>query len=232
MNENQDLSEAATRASEPWTVDADAPLQQLLERPGCPSLVRNGLSPVLPWQTRNVKSVRNALASPRLAPQCVAGLLVLGARLTIGQDGEEREVALEAWLERTETGKVKALHVPPGGDIQRQGEAHVSRTPADDPIVAACAQVEIVGGVVRQARIGLTGVWPEPVRLASAANHLVGAALDDGRIQAVAAAVEEEVSPVGDYLGSEDYRRALAGILTRRVLQQCRLEPARERKGR
>jgi CO/xanthine dehydrogenase FAD-binding subunit len=36
--------------------------------------------------------------------------------------------------------------------------------------------------------------------------------------------VEEEVTPRGDFLGSEEYRRAMAGVLTRRALEQCRLQ--------
>jgi CO/xanthine dehydrogenase FAD-binding subunit len=50
---------------------------------------------------------------------------------------------------------------------------------------------------------------------------LVGAPLDKERIRAVAAAVEAEVSPKGDYRGSAEYRRAMAGVMTRRALERC-----------
>jgi CO/xanthine dehydrogenase FAD-binding subunit len=42
-----------------------------------------------------------------------------------------------------------------------------------------------------------------------------------GSIRAVATAVEDEVEPEGDFRGSEEYRRAMAGVLTRRALEQC-----------
>jgi len=45
--------------------------------------------------------------------------------------------------------------------------------------------------------------------------------LDPDRIRAVAEAVEEEVAPRGDFLGSREYRRAMAGVLVRRALEQC-----------
>jgi CO/xanthine dehydrogenase FAD-binding subunit len=81
--------------------------------------------------------------------------------------------------------------------------------------------VETDGGAVCEARVALTGVWPEPVRLAEAPSQLVGAPLDEARIRAVATAVEGEVAPKGDFRGSEAYRRAMAGVLTRRALEQC-----------
>ena len=55
----------------------------------------------------------------------------------------------------------------------------------------------------------ITGAWPEPLRLAEAAARLVGGPLDAEHIQAVAEAVEEEVAPQGDFLGSAEYRRAM-----------------------
>ena len=133
--------------------------------------------------------------------------------------GGPADIPLGAMLQRRAEGKVSALHVMVRG--VRWGEAHVARTPADDSIVAAVAVVEIDGDVVRQARVALTGVWPELVRLAEAPAQLIGGPLDEERIRAAAEAVEEEVAPRGDFRGSEEYRRAMAGVLTRRALEKC-----------
>jgi CO/xanthine dehydrogenase FAD-binding subunit len=103
----------------------------------------------------------------------------------------------------------------------RWGEAHVGRTPADDPIIAAVAVAEIDGDVVRQARVALTGVWPEPVRLAETPAQLIGGPLNEERIRAVAEAVEKEAAPKGDFRGNAEYRCAMAGVLTRRALEKC-----------
>jgi CO/xanthine dehydrogenase FAD-binding subunit len=59
------------------------------------------------------------------------------------------------------------------------------------------------------------------VRLARAASLLIGGALDVAAIEAVASAVAEEVEPQGDYLGSVEYRTAMASVLTRRALNEC-----------
>jgi CO/xanthine dehydrogenase FAD-binding subunit len=176
---------------------------------------------VLSWQARNETPLWRTLAAPRLAPQWVASLLALGTTLVV--DGEEVLLAVGAHFPRSarRAGQAShALHVRVGG--LRWGEAHVARTPADEPIVAAVAVVEMEGNVVQAARVALTGVWPEPARLAQAAAQLVGAPLDEEHIRAVAAAVEQEVAPKGDFLGSREYRRAMAGVVTRRALEAAR----------
>jgi CO/xanthine dehydrogenase FAD-binding subunit len=202
-----------------WSLDANVSLQAALDSPGCPQPVCQALTGALTWQERNRREVRRALASPRVAPQWSAALLALGATITLeGKDGSS-EMLLETFLASRPQGEIRSLHVRTKG--LRWGEAHVGRTPADEPIVAAVAAVEMDNGQVGQARVVLTGVWPEAARLAQAPAQLVGGPLDKERIQAVATAVEQEVTPEGDFRGSEEYRRAMAGVLTRRALEQC-----------
>ena len=208
------------QAQQVWSVDVAALLQAAVDDPACPPLLRQALTGAISWQVRNETPVWRALTVPRLAPQWVAGLLALGATLVVG--GEEVPLAVGARFPRParRAGPAShALHVRVGG---LWGEAHVARTPADEPIVAAVAVVEMDQSAVRVARVALTGVWPEPARLAQAPAQLAGGLLDGERIRAVAAAVEQEVAPKGDFMGSREYRRAMAGVLTRRALEQCR----------
>jgi CO/xanthine dehydrogenase FAD-binding subunit len=72
--------------------------------------------------------------------------------------------------------------------------ARTARTPADRPIVAAVAR-RAAGG---QWRLALTGVADRPVLA-----HLT-----------------DSLDPPGDFRGSGEYRRALAAVLTARVLDQ------------
>ena len=59
------------------------------------------------------------------------------------------------------------------------------------------------------------------MHLAKAANLLVGKPLDTQTIADVAAAIQEEVNPKGNYLGSVEYRRAMAVITIKRALEIC-----------
>jgi CO/xanthine dehydrogenase FAD-binding subunit len=203
----------------PWSIDADDSLQDALERQDCPPLLRRTLTGALSWQARNEVSIRRSLTSPRAATQWLTTLLALGATVTIEDNHRQTEVPLETVVQRKARGRITALHV----DVQdlQWGAAHVSRTPADDPIVSAVAVVTIDEGTVRDARVALTGVWPEPVRLARAPAQLAGSPLNQETIQAVAKAVEHEVAPQADFLGSEEYRRVMAGVLTQRALEAC-----------
>ncbi len=202
-----------------WSVNADASLQSVLERPDTPTLLRQTLVGAVSWQSRSETSVRGVLRAPRMAPRWVGALLAMGATVGMGEGAEPPEVPLEALLQRQVRGDVYTLRVPCEG--VRWGEAWVGRTPADTPIVAAVAVVAMDGDVVGQARVALAGAWPEAVRLAQAPALLVGGPLDAAGIRQVVAAIEKEVAPRGDFLGSEEYRRAMAGVLTRRALEMC-----------
>ncbi|MGD1996110.1 MAG: hypothetical protein PVH62_04975 [Anaerolineae bacterium] len=215
------------RVRESWRIETSASLQAVLDRPSAPLLLRRMLRGAMPWQTRNEVSVRRALISARVAPQWVAASLALGATVTVEEEGETEETPLEHVLQRKVEGDITTLNVPLPGPNHRWGEARVARTSADEPIVAAVAVLEMDNDIVKEARIALTGVWPEPSRLAEGAAKLVGGPLDGDYIREVAQAVEEEVLPSGDYLGSAEYRRAMAGVLTRRALEACLHQEAR-----
>jgi CO/xanthine dehydrogenase FAD-binding subunit len=202
-----------------WQVDDDATLQTILEGEVCAPLLRQTLTGALSWHVRNRRPLRRALVSPGIAPQWMAALLALGATVTLERESEFEEMALDELLHERVDGEIIALRVRTEG--VRWGYAQVARTPADDPIVSAAAGVEMQDGRVQEARIALTGAWSRPVGLAKAAVWLVGGPLDEEQIQAVAVAVEEEVSPKGDFRGSVEYRRAMAGVMTRRALVQC-----------
>ena len=201
-----------------WRIGADVLLQSVFEWEHSPEAVRWGLSGAFSWQERNETTVNRVLKSASLAPQFVAALLALGAHVVAG----EAEVSLADYLNRSS--KVSgplAIKIAPADGDRCCGHAAVSRTPADRPIVAAVACVSVRAGKVTKARLGLTGVWTQPVGAAEAAEVLCGETLTDEAIGRVATAVEKEVRPCENFLGSSEYRRAMAGVLTRRALGEC-----------
>jgi CO/xanthine dehydrogenase FAD-binding subunit len=218
VNENQ------LRRQGIWSIDAKTSLQSILDSPECPLLLRRSLMGALSWQARTEMVVHRTLTAPRIAPQWLASLLALGASATVSNDDGSTQVLLRDLMQHRPLGEISILHVPlpvgAGGRL-RWGEARVARTPSDEPIVMAVAAVEMEKDIVRKASVALTGVWPETVRLAEAASRLVGNPLNEEIIGEVVQAVKEEVAPKGDFLGSEEYRRAMASVLTRRALTEC-----------
>ncbi|WGW12867.1 xanthine dehydrogenase family protein subunit M [Saxibacter everestensis] len=94
-------------------------------------------------------------------------------------------------------------------------------------IVAVAAEVRVDGGVIAEARIGLTNMGSTPIRARGVEAALAGCAIDDGSVAEACASVAEGTSPPNDINGDADYRRHLATVLTRRaVLGAARQEPA------
>jgi CO/xanthine dehydrogenase FAD-binding subunit len=84
-----------------------------------------------------------------------------------------------------------------GGALER-----VARAPRDEAIVAVAA---VVNRATRQARVG---VGPAPLFSASGQADEIVHALDGWQ-------------PVSDFRASADYRKAMAGVLTRRALKSA-----------
>lgn len=214
----------ASGAAVCWTIACDATLEQVLECAACPELFRRTVTGSMSWHVRNRTTIERVLTTPSAALYWFSALLALGAQVRVEGQGS---IPVDAFLERRVKGHLQALHIPalaPDGALRpgiRWGEARVARTPSDEPIVLAIAVVEAAAGTVTRARLALTGVWARPAGLAGAADRLVGRGLDSGAIAEVVSAIGDEVAPRGDFLGSAEYRRAMAGVLARRALEAC-----------
>jgi CO/xanthine dehydrogenase FAD-binding subunit len=103
----------------------------------------------------------------------------------------------------------------------RTGSAFVelSRRHGDFAIVGVAATVTVdTAGVCTACAIALTGVGGTPVVAREAAGALVGVAPTADAIADVGRRVSEAVEPESDLHASGDYRKHLAGVLTRRAL--------------
>jgi len=200
-------------------LDAQATLDAVFQCSDCPETLLSGLRGKITWQKRNEYNIEKTLTIPRLAPQWIGALLASGAR-AIFEEGHETLLE-DLFKSGRKPRRLAAIQVPLDVPGRLWGEARTGTSPADYPIVWALAVVDIAGGVVRQARLALTGVWTQSVALAESASKLAGNLLNDEWIGKIAAAVDEEVNPQGDYRGSAEYRREMAGLMTRRALEKC-----------
>ena len=86
------------------------------------------------------------------------------------------------------------------------------------PIVAVAAAVQVEGGTISEARVGLTNMGSTPLRARSVEQALVGQPATDEAVRAAAASAAEGTNPPSDLNGDADYRRHLATVLTRRAV--------------
>jgi aerobic carbon-monoxide dehydrogenase medium subunit len=100
------------------------------------------------------------------------------------------------------------------------GSAHekVERRAGDWAIAAASAAVWIEGNAIADAGVALSAVGPTTVDLARAADLLRGKPPSDELFAQAGAIASEDCMPVPDGRGPVDYKRHLAGVLTKRAL--------------
>jgi carbon-monoxide dehydrogenase medium subunit len=197
-------------------------LQTLYEHPACPQLLHVVLSQVASWQERNETTLGVAM---RWSPDLCAALQVMGTRVRTNKNDTQPagEEFLADFLSRRGTiASLIELSLPLEVPERVFGHAHVRRTPGDIPIVSAYAAVDLGEGQVKAARLALTGVWREQPQLVESVSRLVGNPLSDEAISTSAKAIAKETNPKDNYLGSAEYRREMAEVLTRRALTMCR----------
>jgi len=102
------------------------------------------------------------------------------------------------------------------------GSAHekVERRAGDFAIAAVSVALWIDGGRIADAGIALAAVGPTTVHAARAEELLRGKPPSDELIEEAGAVASEECSPIPDSRGPVDYKRHLAGVLTKRALRR------------
>ena len=86
-------------------------------------------------------------------------------------------------------------------------------------IVGVAAALDAHAGTIRSARVGLTGASSHPTRLANVEQALAGQPLSAATIASAAALAGEGLAGVNaDLHASEEYRRAMIPVFTRRAL--------------
>ncbi len=176
---------------------------------------------------RNRATLGGALVAAAANDPLVVALLACDARILLCSRAGYRTVSLAEFIpERkqllAEPALITDVVVPlPPGRLTGYALADVARTPADAPIVVAAAAISVAYGACTHAWLALGGVAPCPVRLPEVEALLEGQTLTADLISAAATRAAELVNPTGDFRGSTEYRKAMAGVLAERALQQA-----------
>jgi carbon-monoxide dehydrogenase medium subunit len=87
-------------------------------------------------------------------------------------------------------------------------------------IVGVAAALEVKDGKIQSARIGLTGAAPSAVRLTNVEQALAGKPLSKDTIESAAQMAGQGLAAINaDIHASEEYRRAMIPVFTRRALE-------------
>jgi carbon-monoxide dehydrogenase medium subunit len=105
----------------------------------------------------------------------------------------------------------------------RAGSAHekVERRAGDWAIAAASAVVWMDGGTIADAGLALSAVGPTTVHVSRAEELLRGKPPSEELFEQAGEIASEDCAPLPDGRGPVDYKRHLAGVLTKRALRRA-----------
>jgi CO/xanthine dehydrogenase FAD-binding subunit len=176
-------------------------------------------------QIQGRASVGGNLCNASPAADTTCALIVNQARCIIAGAGGERSVPVEQFctapgrtvLQRGEL--LVALQVP--RPAPRTADAYlrlIPRTEMDIAVAGAGVSITLdAAGVCTDARVAIGAVAPTALVVAEAAQALIGSTLDAPALDRAARAASAAARPIDDKRGTVEYRRAVAGVLTKRA---------------
>jgi carbon-monoxide dehydrogenase medium subunit len=192
----------------------------------CP-LLRDALRLVGHVQIRNRGTVGGSVAHADPAAELTAVLALLDGRVVArGRRGTRVIPAADLFVTYLTTSleadevltEVQFPAVPPGAGWSW---LEVARRYGDFALAGAGVVLRVAGGAIAEARIGLTGLGPVPVRARAAERLLAGRAASEALWAEAAAAVRDTVEPDGDIHATAEYRRHVAGVVVQRALREA-----------
>ena len=196
------------------------------------ALITKAVEHLADEQIRHRGTFGGALAHADPAGDLGAPALALGATFVIAGPGGTRTVRGRRLLRRPlrdRDRRGRDPHRGPDPQAHRLGralrEVRAGRPPVADRRGRRDRRSE--GGVIAEARVGLTNMGSTPLRARAVEEALAGQPATDEAVRAAAALAAEGANPPSDLNGDADYRRHLATVLTRRaVLAAAGAEPA------
>lgn len=175
-------------------------------------------------QVRNRGTLAGSLVHADPAADWPAAMLALGAEIVAKSIAGERVIKAEDFfvdmmtsaLEPNEI--VTEIRVPVPAQPRASAYLKVAQAASGFAIVGIAAQLELDGGKIKSASIGVTGLAPKAYRASSVEAALLGQTLD--AVAAAAAKADAEASDaMEDIHASGDYRRHLARVYAGRALK-------------
>ena len=191
-------------------------------------IFRDAESVIADPPVRNRGTLGGALCQADPSEDLSSVCTTLGASCVIRSRRGERVVSMEEFHRgpyETAVGQAEILtevRIP----VRRGGSsayAKVDRRAGDWAVVAAGAAIWLTGAddgsTISDARVGLAAVGPNTTGIPEISEALRGRRPDEDAIDLAAEIAARSCSPVTDARGSADYKRHLAGELTRRTLR-------------
>jgi carbon-monoxide dehydrogenase medium subunit len=175
---------------------------------------------------RNRGTIGGSLCQADAAEDLSAVCAAVKAKVVVRGPGGERVLGLEDFYIGPFTTAVGAdemlteIRLPVRAGA---GSAHekVERRAGDFAIAAASAAVWVDGGTIVDAGLALSATGPTTIIVGRAEELLRGKAPTEDLFEQAGAIAAEDCSPIADGRGPVDYKRHLAGVLSKRALRRA-----------
>ncbi|WP_129627588.1 FAD binding domain-containing protein [Candidatus Oscillochloris fontis] len=179
-------------------------------------------------QVRNRGTLGGSLAHADPAADITAVVLVLDAQIrTQGPNGSRTISAADFFVDMLTTALepeelITAIICPRLGADEGAAYTKFPHPASRYPIVGAAAYLKLTDGKVSACRVAITGAGPMPTRQIACEQALLGTDASDAAIANAAALAGQEMEILGDIHASEEYRRAMVQVYTKRALLKAR----------
>jgi carbon-monoxide dehydrogenase medium subunit len=204
------------------TLGAFAPARQHY-----PALVE-GAELIGSMQIQSRASVGGNVCNGSPAADSICALIVLGATALVQGPQGNRELPADQIM----TGPGKTALQPgeilvefrlpaPAAKSSSAYQRFIPRNEMDIAVAGAGTMLTLAadGKTITHAAIAIGAVGPTPIVVKAAASALIGKTINDSVLAAAAAAASAAAQPISDVRGPAEYRRHLAGVLTRRTIE-------------
>lgn len=179
-------------------------------------------------QVRNMGTLGGNIAHGDAANDHPAVLMALRANIEITGPEGARVVPIDEfffgfYMTAVQPNEIlTAIHVPM--PAERTGNAYhkIERKVGDYATAGVGVQITLdADGTCTYAGIGLTNVNPVPMRASRSEEALVGTKLSTEDIAKAAQYASEDCEPSADLRGDEEYKRAMVGVLVKRMINKA-----------
>ena len=201
-------------------------IDSALVRAKCPLLAEAGKR-IAHRQVRHRGTIGGSVSHADPAGEFPTAAVTLDAEICItGPEGERRIGTEELFLGYLMTTLkpneiVTSLRFPVAPPNTGVGVEELARKENYFAIAGSLCQLSVSSGVISDAKVGVMGCSPAPLKAREVEDLLVGEKLTRELLYEVAQVTRDLVSPDEDLHGTEEYRREMAGVMVRRALQRA-----------
>jgi carbon-monoxide dehydrogenase medium subunit len=205
------------------TVHHDVATSALL-RETCPAIA-DAAAEIGDPQVRHRGTIGGSLAHADPSADLPAAILAIDAEIQIRGTAGSRTVKAAAFFQGFFTVDLAPGEIIVGVRFKpARASAYVKlhQRASHYAVVGVAAALEVSGGTISSARIGLTGATTHAIRLTGVEAALAGKKAAAGSIAAAATGAAEGVDEVNaDLHASADYRRAMISVFVRRAIEKA-----------